>query len=69
MTGSATRTARCGDVLSTLVAIDTANPMGGPCAKETPIEREAIAAIEKLFEPHSGRLTRFVSHAARFTRA
>jgi acetylornithine deacetylase len=39
------------------VAIDTANPMGRPCHRATPIEREAIAVIERLFAPHSHRVT------------
>ena len=57
MSDPANRTARCAELLSTLVALDTANPMGGPCARETPIERQAIAVIERLFAPHAGKLS------------
>ena len=48
---------RCVDILSTLVSIDTTNPMGRPVDRSTPIEREAIIAIERLFAPHANQVT------------
>lgn len=57
MTLAATRTTRCAELLSTLVAIDTANPMGRAYERSTPVEREAIVVIERLFAPHADQVT------------
>ena len=57
MTLIASRAARCADVLSTLLAIDTANPMGRQYDRSTPVERDAIVAIERLFAPHRDLVT------------
>jgi len=57
MTLIASRAARCADVLSSLLAIDTANPMGRPYSRSTPVERDAIVAIEQLFQPHRDAVT------------
>jgi acetylornithine deacetylase/succinyl-diaminopimelate desuccinylase-like protein len=56
-TATLTRTDRCAELLSALVSIDTSNPMGSPVHRSTPIEREAIRAIERLFEPHCDKVT------------
>jgi acetylornithine deacetylase len=44
-------------VLSSLIAIDTANPMGRLTSRELPIEREAILLIEQLFAPDEGKVS------------
>lgn len=51
------RIERCAEMLSTLVAIDTINPMGRAYQHDEPVEREAIEIIEQLFVPYADRVT------------
>ena len=52
MSTVASRTERSVEVLSTLVGIDSINPMGKPYDRAEPVERRTIQYIEELFAPH-----------------
>lgn len=50
------RVQRCTQLLSRLVATDTANPMGQPYPREGSVECQASQIIESLFRPHRAKV-------------
>jgi len=55
MNDETSRRCRVVDLLSTLVSLDSINPMGRPYEKDQPVERSVIEFIETLFHEHRSR--------------
>ncbi|QEG35144.1 M20 family metallopeptidase [Bythopirellula goksoeyrii] len=57
MRSDSQRLTRVTELLSSLVSLDSINPMGRPYSRSQPVERESIEFIEKLFAPYRNKVS------------